>query len=393
MRVAKLPGNLDTWVLAGQSNMQGCGLRAGAMPPDERVWCFSSAGEWEAAKEPLHRLWESFTPVHQDLMRPGLTEADRNLGDAELAARQARTDPGGAGLGIAFGKALAGALGRPIGLIPAAHGGTTLEQWNESRKGQGGRSLYGGMLERIRRAGGMLRGILWYQGESDTCALQDGRSYAERFDRWIAAARSDTGIPDLPVLVVQIGRLLEPPNRTGIWPAWDLVREALGTLPGRMPYTAVTSAVDLPLTDFIHVSTEGLIRLGCRLARMALGLSYHKDIPAGPRVAGIERATLPGGGRNALRIRFSGLTGRWVRKSMIPGFELREQGGEYSEPLFVIEAQVDDSAGDNSILLLLNREPGATARLGYGLGLDPRCDLVDEADMPLCSFLPRPIDD
>lgn len=36
--------------------------------------------------------------------------------------------------------------------------------------------------------------------------------------------------------------------------------------------------------------------------------------------------------------------------------------------------------------------PDATVRVGYGLGLDPRCDLVDEADMPLCAFLPRRMD-
>ncbi len=252
--------NLDVWVLAGQSNMQGCGWLDGVLQPDERVWSFSSAGRWEKAEEPLHRLWESFTPVHQKLMRWGMPDAEAAVTDQERAAEEARTRRTGSGLGIAFGQAMADNLGVPVGLIPAAHGGTSLEQWSPALKDTGGHSLYGGMLQRIQRAGGRLRGILWYQGESDAADIQTARSYADRFDRWIASVRADTGIPDLPVIAVQIGRVIEPANRAGIWPGWDLVREALATLPVRVPRTAVTSAVDLSMVDMIHIDTSGLIR-------------------------------------------------------------------------------------------------------------------------------------
>jgi len=57
-------------------------------------------------REPLHRLWESFTPVHQDLLRPGLPPDCKHLLDAELAALEARDRKYGAGLGIAFGQAI-----------------------------------------------------------------------------------------------------------------------------------------------------------------------------------------------------------------------------------------------------------------------------------------------
>ncbi len=155
------------WVLAGQSNMSGVGELSRALPPDERVRAFTSAGRWETAQEPLHRSWESFTPVHQALNRPGLPPEKQNWSDAELAAEEVRTRRFGTGLGLAFGKAMADATGRTIGLIPAAHGATSLEQWSPARKAEGGHSLYGAMLERIARAGGRLQGVLWYQGESD----------------------------------------------------------------------------------------------------------------------------------------------------------------------------------------------------------------------------------
>jgi hypothetical protein len=383
------PADLDVWVLAGQSNMQGCGPLAGALPPDPRVWSFSSAGRWEQAAEPLHRLWESFTPVHQELMRPGIPEADRKQSDQELARRENETRTGGAGLGIAFGKAMADALGRPIGLIPAAHGGTSLEQWNEAQKAAGGRSLYGAMLERIRKAGGRLRGLLWYQGESDASSVDLARSYAARFDRWVRAVRTDTGIPTLPVVVVQIGRVVEPADRAGVWEGWDLVREALGTADTRLPGVAVTSAVDLPLSDAIHIGTGSLIRLGKRMARLALRLTERPDIPAGPRPIRIERCRTSTGGANAVRIRFQGVTGGWEPRDNIRGFEARAAAVECPSPLCVVNAWADQGT---DIVVLLKRDPEPGARLGYGLGVDPACALTDGADMPLCSFLPRPVE-
>ena len=239
-------------------------------------------------------------------------------------------------------------------------------------------------------AGGKLQGILWYQGESDTTLMSLACSYAKRFDEWIAAVRSDTGIPDLPVYVVQIGRVVEPPDRQGMWLGWDLVREALRTLPERTPHTAVTSAVDLTLVDLIHIDTNGLIRMGKRLAKLALA---GKQL--GPQVAGIERFKSPAGLVNAIRVRFSGVTGDWRVTDNLRGFEVRLPEAEYRDPLYVVNAWVDP-AGDGAeeyfrtdIIVLLNREMDVQVKLGYGLGLNPACDLVDEADMPLCAFLPQ----
>jgi sialate O-acetylesterase len=381
--------DLDVWVLAGQSNMQGCAWLRGALAPDPRVFVFSSAGAWEPAAEPLHRLWESFTPVHQEMMRPGLPPADRDASDAELARREARERIVGAGLGMSFGIAMADALGRRIGLVAAAHGGTTLEQWSPALKDRGGHSLYGAMLERVSRAGGRLRGVLWYQGESDARLAEDARTYADRFDGWIAAVRSDTGCPDLPVIAVQLGRVFPAGEAAREFPYWDLVREAQRILPERTQGTGVTTAVDLPLVDGIHVNTAGLVRLGRRMARHALRLGGESGIAPGPFVTGIETWTTPGGGSNALRIRFGGVTGGWRRTDGIRGFTMHAAEGSGEAPPFPIDAWVDAGAGDDSVILLLSRLPARGEKVGYGLGMDPVCDLVDGADMSLCSFMPR----
>ncbi len=379
-------GEYDVWVLAGQSNMQGCGWLKGAMAPDKRLWSFTSAGRWEMAEEPLHRFWESFTPIHQKLMRAWMPGADDKVSDEEYARRENETRTAGSGLGMAFGAALADALGKPIGLIPAAHGGTNLDQWSPALKHLGGHSLYGAMLERIHLAGGNLRGILWYQGESDTTMMELGLSYSRRLDEWVDAVRADTGNPDLPVYAVQIGRVVEPADRQGFWCGWDLVREALRSLPERKAHTAVTSALDLPLVDMIHIDTPGLIRLGKRLAKLALAA---KQI--GPDIAAIERFRSPTGLVNAIRVRFNGLEGNWNRKTCIGGFSVHLPDEKYRPPLNVVNVWVDPEGSGNDIIVLLNREMEPDVKLGYGLGLDPDCDLADEADQPLCAFLPRPV--
>src|ERR1700761_92616 len=145
-------GDMDVWVLAGQSNMQGFGLlgEAAAAPPDPRVQSLSSAGIWEAAIDPLQRLWESYTPVHQALHRTALPAEDQRLSDAELGQREREQSRVGAGLGVAFGTRWADLTGASVGLVPAAHGGTSLEQWERGRDGldpTSPLSFYGAMLD------------------------------------------------------------------------------------------------------------------------------------------------------------------------------------------------------------------------------------------------------
>ena len=372
------PENLDVWVLAGQSNMQGCGYLEGAPAPDERVWLFTMAGNWEIAEEPTHRLWESFTPVHKDFMRPALTEDLIGLSDEEIAAKGRREAVVGVSPGVAFGKTMAEATGKPVGLIAAAHGGTSLDQWSPGLKSQGGSSLYGSMLERIKRAGGSLRGILWYQGESDADESLSS-TYAARLDRLIVEVRKDTGKADLPVIVVQIGRVIGWPEDACM--PWNQVRKALYELPDRVPHTAATTAVDLSLADLIHVDTPSQIRLGKRLARAALSLTGQADIPAGPRVTGVERLESP----PTLRVRCCGVVGGWLPQSNIWGFGLLDADGKLRADGQPFNAK-RDPMDPASILVMFPGLPEGELTLGYGQGFNPYCNAVDEADMPLCSF-------
>ena len=110
----------------------------------------------------------------------------------------------GVGLGRSFARALKEAShpDASIGLIPAAFGGSALEEWKP------GSTHYSEAVRRTRAAlrNGRLRGILWHQGEADSKDESLAGSYAHRFDTFIRQLRADLGAPDLPIIVGELGR-------------------------------------------------------------------------------------------------------------------------------------------------------------------------------------------
>jgi len=155
-----------------------------------------------------------------------------------------------------------------------------------------------------------------------------------------------------------------------------------------MRATAVVSAVDLGLSDPIHVGAPGLARLGRRMALLAL------EHATGPDVERVESLGPGANGHLVLRVRCTGVRGGWREGSHLPGFTLCDADGVAIGRLRVVDAQPDP--GDRSSILVVTSplDPAELAgvRLSYGQGFDPVCLAVDEADLPLPAFGPQPIE-
>jgi sialate O-acetylesterase len=424
----------DLWVLAGQSNMEGYADLIDVTPPHPQVMVLGMNGEWSQAEEPLHWLVDSPDPVHSG------DPATRSSRSAEQHRRRVK----GAGLGLPFAVAMVEATGVPVGLVACAHGGTSMAQWDPARKDQGGKSLYGSMLRQLKLAGGKVKGVLWYQGESDANP-KAAEVYPKAFADLIAAVRSDLEQPELPFYYVQIGRVV----RAGEPKAWNAVQDAQRRLAERVPNTAVVAVIDLELDDGIHVGTRGLKRAGRRLARVALrelfgqagattptfdrvtkgagnalvvkfkGVNITPEVPAGPgALPGFGAGGLGGmrgpGGQGMMSLPAENAGGGFRQVPVrapspytispgaaavvglnpprhIAGFSIRREDG--TEVPLIFDAAVG-KAHDTVTLRLNGPLPrDGKAFLWYGYGFDPYCDLTDALDMAVPVFGPVPLDD
>jgi|GEM_PF-170663 len=400
----------DLWVLAGQSNMEGVGDLIDVTPPHPMVMNLGMNGKWARAEEPLHWLVDSPDPVHSG------NPNDR----AGRSAQQHRTRAKGAGLGLPFAVALVEQTRVPIGLVACAHGGTSMEQWNPAKKNEGGNSLYGSFLRQIQLAGGKVKGVLWYQGESDARGGDAWKIYNRVLADFIASVRADLNQPDLPFYYVQIGRFVNAADPKG----WNAVQEVQRRLPERVPNTGVVSVIDLELDDAIHVGTHGLKRTGARLARIAERELFGQIGATTPTLDRVSR-----GASNTLIVKFKGVNMRIGTGAMagmgggrmggmgwggtmpapmgmvqslgepsglglrperhIAGFSVRKEDGT---PIPLIFDAAVGKARDTVVLKLEGPIP-EKANLWYGYGLDPYCNLADGADMAVPVFGPIALDE
>jgi hypothetical protein len=218
------PENMKLFLLIGQSNMAGRGIVEDQDKiPHPRVFVFGKNQQWAPAIDPLH--WDK--PV--------------------------------AGVGLASTFARVIAEKHPdavIGLIPAAVGGSSLDQWAI------GGEFYNNAVARTKAAlvGGQLAGILWHQGESDS-APEKVANYTDRFAKMIAQLRRDLQAPDVPLVVGELGRFR-------VNHASDAMNAVIDELPQHVPHCACVSSAALhDKGDQLHFDSASLRELGRRYAQ------------------------------------------------------------------------------------------------------------------------------
>jgi hypothetical protein len=360
----------DLWVLAGQSNMYGYGGLDEFDAPHPLVHMLDMARRWRLAEEPLHSNVHSPDPVHIDNV------------EGDVDALRSQVHGYGAGLGLAFAKEVVAATGVPIGLIPTAKGGAQLADWLPRGADDGGLTLYGSLQKSVQAAGGAVRGVLWWQGESDSGTPDSAAEFPGSLRTLIAALRHDLGA-QLEFLHVQLCRNTLVPEDDAL--PWSLVRlHQTDTATGA---SGCVASLDVELQDPLHVGARGLQRVGRRLARLAVGRAEPI------RVAHVERrgSLVPFPSTLRMRIELAGLRGGLQPRLHVPGFSVRTSDGQ-SVPL-LYRAEVRDDDRDAVTLWLFGEVVPPDAGIWYGYGNDPYCDLTDTEDNAVPSFGPIPLGD
>ena len=358
----------DLWVLAGQSNMEGVGNLENLPLPSALVNSLDMTDTWLAASDPLHRLVDSNNRVNWRKNAQGQPEKlEKEALSAFISNRRK-----GAGAGLPFALEMVKRTGVPVGLIPCAHGGTSMAQWDPALKDKGGDSLYGGMVRRFELAGGRVKGVLWYQGESDASPTA-GPIFEEKFRSFIQAVRKDFAQPDLPFLYVQIGRHVSSAGAT----QWNMVQNAQLKVESQLASALMTGCTDCELDDGIHVGTDDHRLLAMRLANLATASVKRGPRPVSAKVRG-----------SMIVVEFAEVNGKLVHEGRLNGFTLHAPDGT---PVPMIYRQRVSAENPQMVELLFGGKLPEGVALHHGAGRDAYLNLRDEAGMPAPVFGPMPV--
>lgn len=241
----KLPSkeNFHLFLLVGQSNMAGRGLvEAQDKTLDPRVLMLNKSGEWALAVDPLH--------------------FDKNSA--------------GTGLGKTFALRIADANpGITIGLIPCAVGGSPIDSWKPGEFYAPTKSHpWDDTIKRSKMAlkSGVLKGILWHQGESDSKEPL-ASAYEEKLIDLVKRLRKELEASEVPFIVGQMGQFTDVPWSAAI----KKVDQAHQDIVKKIPLTAYVSAEGLKHKgDKVHFDAASYREFGKRYATAYLKLMELK---------------------------------------------------------------------------------------------------------------------
>lgn len=269
----------DVWLAAGQSNME---------------WTLTQsdggAAEISAANDDLLRECK--------ILKGLSAELSDELPTSYWNASSSNQIGNFSAVAYYFAKELRSELNIPVGIVNNTYGGSRIEAWmSEDILGydetqvalQGGTyeerqptMIYNKMMNPILRF--PFKGIIWYQGESNSDHLEDAKAYGEQFKTMINAWRTAMGQGDIPFIWVQLPNNgpLSDENTPATWDAWPQIRAGQSRAL-ELPQTGEVTAIDLGETD-IHPTNKKPV--GERLALVARKLVYGEDIAySGPRYA------------------------------------------------------------------------------------------------------------
>ena len=211
--------DFHVYLLIGQSNMAG---RAPLPEKDtdtvQRGYLLNSDDMWEPARNPLNRYSSIESDIALQKLGPGYTFLKTMLNDN---------------------------INIEIGLVVNARGGVSIQKWVK------GSHFFNEAVRRARIAKrkGVLKGIVWHQGETDEL---DGQ-YLDKLKQFVIDLRRELDHPDLPFIAGEIRNV-------------ELINKQIMQLPHHLSCTGAVSSEGLSCIDYWHFDTESVKLLGKRYA-------------------------------------------------------------------------------------------------------------------------------
>ncbi|MBC6489821.1 sialate O-acetylesterase [Flavihumibacter stibioxidans] len=236
VQVREFPPKERVWVfiMAGQSNMAGRGLvEPGDTVSHPRILTINKENKLIEAKEPLH------------FYQPKLTGLD---------------------CGMSFARNLIDKIdsNTVILLLPTAVGGSSIKYWLNDSAFNGVR-LKSNFMEKadLAKKYGILKGILWHQGESDATAGKIPL-YEQNLQELFSFFRGYAGDQSLPVIMGELGSYTV---KEEMRQNWSSINEIIRKVSVLNKFNALVETGDLkPREDNIHFDSPSQRILGQRYA-------------------------------------------------------------------------------------------------------------------------------
>lgn len=223
-------------------------------------------------------------------------------------------------------------------------------------------TLFNGMIAPLTPL--TLRGVIWYQGESNR---PHAREYGRLFEALIRDWRRVFRAPALPFYYVQIAPFAYPRDHGETAELREAQRLAM-----EIEHTGMVVTTDIGDPRDIHPRDKR--EVGRRLALWALAQTYgRRELEcSGPLVLDARRAG------SAVRVRFSHAGGGLVaRGGGLQGFELAGADGAFHPA----EAQIDGSA-----VLVQSKDVPEPVAIRFGWAAVPQVNLFNRAGLPASPF-------
>lgn len=220
-------------------------------------------------------------------------------------------------------------------------------------------SLFGGMIAPLVPFG--LRGVIWYQGESNT---EQHQLYAQRMIAMIRDWRAQFGQAAMPFYLTQLANYVASP-------AWPFLREAQADA---LSEPATGMAVTIDIGDSVDIHPKNKQEVGRRLSLLALARTYgRRDVEDSGPV--FERVEL---GEGRARVHFIHAAGLRARGGgAVKGFTLAGADGIHRPA----DARID---GDS---VVVTSAPVAEPKsVRYAWADDPVANLENGAGLPAAPF-------
>jgi len=209
-----------------------------------------------------------------------------------------------------------------------------------------------------------IRGVIWYQGESNSAVERMPSLYHRYFRTMIEDWRRQWGVGDFPFLYVQIANY-----KSGPWEDWAAIREAqLRSLDVRN--TAMVVTIDIGNPDDVHPTNK--LDVGLRLARAARAISYGEGVEYfGPLY---RQATLEG---SAIRVWFDHAKGLMAKTGELTGFEVAGKDEQFVAATASIEGET---------VVVTSAAVAEPVAVRYGWANSPVCNLFNDEGLPASPF-------